>query len=351
MGKNYEAVVHSLLARHYHRVGDLTNERAHRLDAISALWQDASGNESTDNAHVGDERSVPEEYRALIATSHIALAVSCLRAPGAEALLAASAAASTAERFAFTENQRLASSLLTALSSGRGSPRQKLMLSALTAMDVDPTTAAVDVPGFARYFLATLGGEGKAADKSATDNAHALVVRWDQRGGFDFIEALCAAADVICQQEGKSNWEQANDLLERAVKEAGRIGNDLDKGEPLLGMAKLYVRRGRIVEAEGMFRSVEERFEPLRSRMAFTVSSADLYCRNMEAFADFLSRVEFNGRLREREGDVKREKMAPVRDMYASILNGTEERNAPLWFVDSVLPHFEIPAPLVPGVN
>ena len=345
MGKNYEAVVHGLLARHFHRVGDITSERFHRLESISALWLDATTHPIQAITH-GDYQNLSYDDRALLAASHIALALSCLRAPGSEPQLAASAAAATAERFAVTEQHRLAASLLLALSSEKGSPRQTMMLSALTAIDNNGAEAPVDVPGIARYFLATTAGESTDTDINPVDHAQALVVRWDTRGGFDYIEALCAAALILIKRQDKLALDQAEDFLGRALKEVEGIGNNLDKSEPLLTLAKLYTTRGQIVEAEGMYRAVEQYFDPVLKRMAFTVSSADLYCRAMEAFAGFLEKVEFNAVLREKEGAAKREKKRPVKEMYPAILcGGEEDRFVPLWLIDSMLPQFDMASP------
>ena len=217
------------------------------------------------------------------------------------------------------------------------------MLSALTAVDNRPPSSTIDVPGFARYFLSNLP---PSSSLDPLDHAEALLVRWDSHPGFDHVEALVSAARVTMKLRGSDGFAQAHDYLTRALKEVDNIGNELDKAEPLLALAELYAEKGSVVEAEGLFRSVEQRFEPAVKRSAFTVASAAVYCKSMSAFAAFLERVEFNGKTREREAKDKREKMVKVKDVFPEVLAGAEQ-NVPLWFVESVMPHFDMPIPTV----
>lgn len=209
----------------------------------------------------------------------------------------------------------------------------RALLSALVAVD-DREVDVLDIPGFARLFLALHGGQG--VDRA--DHAKALVVRWEGRGGFDYVEALCTAATVV-DEEGDPDL--AEDLLVKGLRVAGDIGNDLDKSEPLLRMAGVYERTGRAVEAEGLYRSVEERFAKVWEKRMFTVSSADVYARAMQRFGEFLDRVEFNGRTREKEGQAKRERAREVREIYPEVL-GEGQPCVPFWVVDSILPYFEL---------
>lgn len=131
--------------------------------------------------------------------------------------------------------------------------------------------------------------------------------------------------------------------MQRAVRVAADVGTELDKGEPLLALAELYLRTGRVVEAEGLYRSIEERFEPVRSRRMFSVASAEFYARAMDKYALFLESVSFNGIKRGREGEMKRVKGEEVRDLFPEVLRG--DAAVPVWVVDSLLPWFELPVP------
>jgi hypothetical protein len=114
------------------------------------------------------------------------------------------------------------------------------------------------------------------------------------------------------------------------------MGNNLDMSEPLLGLARLYAAKGRDVEAEGLFRSVEERFSGLAEKRAFTVLPAEVFCRSMDSFSAFLENIG-----RRREADIKRDRTAEVRALYPEILGHTP--HAPLWFVDSCIRRYCVP--------
>lgn len=225
-----------------------------------------------------------------------------------------------------------------ALSAPRGSRVATTLCTALLNLENDEKDDRVlDVVGFARVGM-MLRAEGEDAK---ADHAKALVVRWEG-GGYDFVEALCMAADCV-KKVGER--ELAEDLLGRALRVAGELGNELDKSEALLGLAVLYEERGNIIEAEGLYRAIEERFDKVRENDRFTVSSADVYCRAVERFASFLERAEVNGVKRDKEATLRRQRAAEVRALFPEVLGEPRGDAVPLWVVDSLLPHFELPAP------
>lgn len=129
--------------------------------------------------------------------------------------------------------------------------------------------------------------------------------------------------------------------MQRAVNVAADIGNDLDKSEPLLALAAMSENDGRIVEAEGLYRAVEERLDNVREKTGFSLAAADVYVRGLERFAAFLARAQWNGKSREREAQVRLEKVGQVRGAFGDLLC-EGERRAPLWIVESLLPWCEL---------
>lgn len=214
-----------------------------------------------------------------------------------------------------------------------------LFTALLNLEDGEKEDHALDVAGFARVGMML---RAEREDVKA-DHAKALVVRWEG-GGYDFVEALCMAADCV-KRVGERKL--AEDLLGRALRVAGEMGNELDKSEALFGLAVLYEEEGKIIEAEGLYRAIEERFDKVRENGRFTVSSADVYCRAVERFASFLERAEVNGVKRDKEAALKRQRVAEVRALFPEVLGESRGDAVPLWVVDSLLPHFELPAPAV----
>lgn len=74
----------------------------------------------------------------------------------------------------------------------------------------------------------------------------------------------------------------------------------------------------------------------------FTVSSADSHARAMQKFGEFLDRVAFNGRTREKERQAKRERAREVSEIYPPVL-GEGQPCVPFWTVDLILRYFELP--------
>lgn len=207
-----------------------------------------------------------------------------------------------------------------------------------------PQAQLPDALGFASYFLThaclRIGDLPRAED-----HALALVVRWDG-ARHDFVEALVQAARIVRRKRAEDGWSLAEDLLQRAVKEAARVGNDADKGEPLLEMALLSLEKRSVIEAEGFFRAVEASLQPMYDRMAFTPASADLYVRAMYQFAQFLYKASVDGRRRSSEADEKMQRVAAVRNIFPQILVEDQHTYVPLWFVQSLVPYFNLPLPL-----
>lgn len=338
LGGMHEAVAHGYLARHFHAVGDVAAERGHRLGVVECLQAEAAG---------ADEGG-------LVCQGYNALALACLRMHDAEGQLAAAAAAAAAERAAVTSGLRLSSALHAALARERGGEDQMLMLSALAAVGgtagASGEQSGLDVPGFARLFSGVFArtSASESADADAIDQLRALIVRWDARKDFDLVEALCCGGEqLVLRSRGNAAYlDQAEDFYTRALRLTDEIrGSALDRCEPLLGLAQLYAARGKPVEAEGLFRAVEEPFAAPLAKRAFTVSAADVYCRAMNAFAEFLDKCEWNGRTRETEAAKKREQASGVQAMFPSVLDATARPLVPLWYIDSAMPHFELPQP------
>lgn len=346
-GAPHVAVAHTLLARHAHIIGDVPMERSHRVQAIDHLTQ----------LKIEEEESTSHRY--VLGGANLSLALCCLRGTGPEMQLAADAAASTAEPLSVSTQTRLSAALLTALAAGE--QRRTLLLSALTAIDPSSNSdtdslPAPDVTGYARYFLvsdavtnSSRKGTNTSAidDAAAADHALALVTRWDGRA-HDFVEALVLAASAvrIHKKTDKSSLALAEDLLTRALREVERVGNAADKAEPLLGLAQLCVARGAVIEAEGFFRAVEDALERIWSHTAFTVASASVYCRAMEEYADFLDKMTVDGRSRGTEASQKRERAKVVRELFPHVLGPGESASVPPWFVESMLPHFDLNLPI-----
>lgn len=336
-------VAYTLLARHAHIIGDVPMERSHRVQAIDHLTR----------LKVNEEESAAHRY--VLASSNLALALCCLRSKDSEMQLAADAAASTAEPLSVCTQTRISAALLSALAAGE--QRRTLLLSALTAVDPSAISGndslpAPDITGYARYFLVhdavtrleCKGNIDSTIDgAAAADHALALVTRWDGRA-HDFVEALVLAARAIRihRKADKSGLALAEDLLTRALREVERVGNSADKAEPLLGLAQLCVARGSVIEAEGFFRAVEDALERKWSQTAFTVASANVYCRAMEEYACFLDKMSVDGRARHTEASQKRERAKVIQDLFPYVLGPKGTTSVSPWFVESMLPHFDL---------
>jgi hypothetical protein len=328
-------VGHGHLVRLCYNVGLAEAERAHRVAAIDELL--------LDEAEAGDGES-------MLSAAYNGLALSCLRVGGSESLLAASTAAGAAEKYAQSVPMRLGAALHAALARPRGSDGQRLLLSAVANQDGGGAVAgpgAVDVAGLATLFLA-VGAEsdgGGPSDERALGRLRALLDRWAERDDFDLVEAQCAAArQYVLRGPGgaganSANLDAAEAVLAVALKSAQRLGNRLDTSEPVLALAHLYAAMNRKVEAEGMFRSVEDRFAGLKSRRAFTVLTGEVYCRAVEEFARFL-----DGLGRRAEAEARRKGAAEVRALFPAILGGGQ-LPVPLWVVDSCIERYAVPQP------
>jgi hypothetical protein len=335
-------VAHGYLARHAYTIGDAATERAHRVAVIDGLRNEAAA-AGADN---------DPETTSLLASAYNGLALTCLRVAGSESLLAAGAAADAAERHSVSAHSRVAASLHAALARPRGSEGQRMLLSAIASMEVEDDP--LDIPGFASFFLGLFADEdaGGASDKECLRRLRDVIERWKGRDDFDLVEIQCATARELMRRGSRSSPDRgysrlgrdavddAEDILAAALATSQRLGNKLDMSEPLLGLAILYHATKRNVEAEGLFRSVEERFSALERRKAFTVVSAELCCRMLDAFATFLSDVG-----RGREAEMKRARAAEIRAMFPSILG--QEPHVPLWFVDSCIELYAVPQPLL----
>lgn len=333
-------VAHGYLAQLCYRVGQPDAEAVHRVMAIEALKQDA-GVDPGSSAIPSDTESASAISNALNG-----LALCRLRTHKPENRAVAGAAAQEAEQYAQTVSMRLASSLHKALALERGSAEQRLVLSALSSLsdDVafDRQSGVPDAPGFATFFLALFAeaDAGGPSDEKALRRLEALLSRWADRDDFDLVELQCAVARQMVARgpsgaANSANLDAAEDLLVTALRSAENLGNKLDMTEPLLGFAHLYAAQSRKVEAEGMFRSVEERFAQLAKRSAFNALSAEVFCRAMGEFAFFLEGVG-----RESEAEAKRTQGAKLRAQFPAILGGP--LHVPLWFVDSCIEHYDV---------
>lgn len=361
----HTAIAHLLLARHSHQIGDVAKERSHRVNALRHLTHVAA-----------DDAANVVSHHHVLSSAHAALSLACLRACGAEMRLAASAAADEAAALAVGPHARTAAALLAALAASKG--RRTLLLSALAAVSPHPGEVVSnsvdetepegpDVAGYARYFLArdatekiktegkdsVLSNDGSNMDTldsdTALDHALALVVRWDG-AGHDLSEALVQAGETCYVVRKDAGYAQAEDLLSRAVKEAGRVGTEADEAEGLLGLARLFALRGAAVEAEGLFRAAEGRLLPMWERKAFTVPAAHVFCRICDLYGHFLGGFSIDGRARTTEARVKGDMAREVRMMFPQVLpvefNGKDAPPVPPWFVQSLIPHFDIDLPI-----
>lgn len=346
-GSPHAVVAHSLLARQAHITGDVPVERSHRVHALTHL--------SALDVRTEDEVS---SLRSALAAANLALSLCCLRSRGAEMRLASASSAATAEALSTHSSTRMCSTLLSALSAGSAQKRG-MLLTALTA--IDARGEQPDSAGFARYFIAT-DALRTGDHETALDQSLALVTRWDFEistdsehstapvSTYDVVEALVLAADACDRARG---GDQAEDLLRKALSEIERVGgNKVDKCEPLLGLAKLYIGRNAVIQAEGMFRAAEDAFEQIWKQKAFTIASAHVYVRVLEGFADMLEKVTVNGVQRRTEVEEKRFKIQQIKGMFPYIMPPVVEQDAestsaiPPWVVDSLISHFDLPLPI-----
>lgn len=335
------------LARLCHTAGRAAAEREHRVAALDVLRAEAA-------------EAPGREHAALVASACNGLALACLRVGGAESALAAGAAAAEAERGAREGGDRdaqLAAALHAALARPDGSDARRMLLAAVARLGREAGTdegglpGGVDAVGWADFFLSTgapVDGGG-ADDVRALERMRGVVDRWTPRGGFDLVEARCAAAGELLRRgdgsgrgsgsgSGATTWlDEAEELLTAAHADAKQLGNRLDSSEPVLGLARVYAAKGMKVEAEGMFLSVEARFRGLRERAAFTVLTAEVYCRALGEFARFLDRLS-----RDTEAAAKRKDADEVRAQFPEIL-GDGPPPVPLWFVDACIEQYAVP--------
>lgn len=370
----HRTVAHMLLARHYNLIGDVVNERVHRVDVVTNA-SDLAASLSTSNDNDDDEMAMS----TFTACTHAALALCCLRGHGDEMTLAATTAAMNVERYATDSQMRLCGTLLNGIAASKDSPKRRMLLSALTTIgepqgDGDCTTEEgedegedegdnngsryPDVCGYARYLLAANDYEEYAVRK---DHALALVVRWENRKRGDditfrndFIEALLLAGRTVLeqkdgQQTADISLDHAEDLFGRALKEANQSSYPSDKVPVLLALAELYRQRQKPIQAEGMFRAAHDTMEPMWKRQAFTVGSAELYHRLISEYGQFLSTWSVDGRKRSTEVDDMSKRAAKLRDMYPHILGMMDSNDnsniADLWMIDSLLQYFELKLP------
>lgn len=351
-------VAHSRLARHCYATGDSERERDHRIAAINVLESELSS-ASPGSGNGNDDQDL-EFSQAQLCNAYNGLALSCLRVGTAESLVAAASAAMAAERHAVSAKQRLASSLHSALSRPPGSELQMMLLSAIcgagrTDLGDDGDSVAsksspkdVDIVGYAKFFHGLLTPRDKSdeANQEALISLREVVQTWEnEEKGFDVVEAQCATARELLLRapsndpgQVKKHQEEAEGLLTTAHSIAERIGNKIDVSEPLIGFAELSQSRESFVEAEGFYRSVEERFESAVQKNAFSVASAEVYCRSLAGFAQLLRRV---GRVREAE--TKDEKAHQVKSLCPAIL--MHQPHVPMWFVESCTEQYEVPQP------
>ncbi len=323
------AIVAHLEALNCHARGLFTAEMRARSATIEALL-DSSSSDVLDN-----------EQAPLVSAVAAARALASLR--GFDSAFATSASNFAANHAVCTQT-RLAAEFCGAASQMKDDPTAaRARLSAIVALappgdKIKPQDA--DLGGLAR----AVGG--------TTDELRGLVVRWDscRPATFDYVEALVAMGKALAREaftlpnddeKRKSLESEAEDFMAKALEVSGTIGNEMDKAEALLAIAQLYARQGNIVEAEGLFRSVEDRFAKGIERDAFSVSAASVYVRTMDAYGRFLENSEFAGRKRTKEAELIRAKEQRVRETFKEVLDG---RNvAPLWVVDSLLPSLEMP--------
>lgn len=326
-------LAHGRLARHYYDVGLASAERMHRVAMIDILETEMK---------LDRDDATP----ALLSASYNGLALSCLRVGDDEYLLAAAAAADAAGRHAASARARLSATLHSALSRPRGSESQSIMLSAITAgagfnaNGLDP----VDLPGFARFYEALFAkhDSGGPKDTNALTILRHLVNRWQAKDNFDLIEVECALGTQLVNrgsaESENARYAEAEDVLSSALSRARRVGTEIDCCEPYLAIARLYTRMRRHVEAEGLYRNIDENFTKLLDKKALSVMSADLFCRATTEYAELMGRVG-----RRREAEVLRNRIENVRKMFPEILSHTP--HVPMWTVDSCIRQYDLPNP------
>ena len=326
------AIVAHLEALNYHARGLFTSEMQARTATIDALL------DPTSSKILGNEQ-VP-----LISAASSARALSSLRGYDSKFSISLS---NFAANHAVCTHTRLTAELCGAASQLKEEKAAaRARLSAIVALSPSGDKIKAQDPD--------IGGLARAMSGIDEDveELRGLVVRWDANrpATFDYVEALVAIGNAITEKSSKvTNDEEyrkrleseAEDYLAKALEVSGTIGNEMDKAEALLGIAKLYARQGNIVESEGLFRSVEERFAKAIERDALSVSAASVYVRTMKSYAQFLENSEFAGRKRTKEAELFRAKEHQVRGTFEQILDGTNI--APLWIVDSLLPSLELP--------
>lgn len=320
------AVAAHLEALNLHARGHVKAELKARDATIAAL---------ADAHELGDERE------PLVAAAAAGAAVAAMRGHDVEAV---AVRAARAGQMADVSHVRLVAEL-AAGAAERDDVSACARLSAVAALAAPTAASDVDVGGLARGMAAVRDR------KNGHEHAVALVVRWDatRPATFDYVEALVGAGRAVARQtDGEEDVErrkrlftQAEDYLSKGLEVSGTIGNELDKAEALLAIAQLYARHGNIVEAEGLFRSVEERFAKPIARDCISVAAASVYVRTMDAYARFLENSEFAGRKRTREAETARSKRDHVQSVFEEILQAPSV--APLWIVDSVIGSLELP--------
>lgn len=328
-------LAHGRMANVYFELGLASVERSHRVAMIDLLEEELKH---------GSDEATPE----LLSAAYNALALSCLRVGDNEHLLAAGAAAEAAGRNAISVSARLSATLNTAISRPPGSESQRVLLSAVTAgagqhADI---TKSYDLPGFARYFsgLFATCDAGGPHDISALDSLRELRSRWESKNDWDLVEVECTLARQLTKRQDRRNdterFNEAEEILSSALSRARELGSELDTCEVLLAIAELYAIMRRSLEAEGLFRRIDEHMGKLYEKRAFSVASADLFCRASSKFAELMKRLN-----REREAEILTAKLSDVRNLFPEVLS--RPPHIPLWTVDSCIRLYDLPNPFL----
>lgn len=231
--------------------------------------------------------------------------------------------------------------VLGALNSGIAmGERGKVVVQGVAKMANGIDVCGVDVAGWANVFvgLASGGVEGGNLLKAVAQKWESRLdekVEQDKNLLFQTVELLCAAGKLMVpDEEGKDG--DAIEIFQKALKLSKKGGGPLDVAEPLLCLADLYVKRGEPVMAEGLYRSIEDKFRPLLEKRAFTVSAADVFARAMDGYSRLLTAMEFNGMKRTKEGTIMAQRASEARGLFPQVFEN--ERVAPLYYIDALMP-------------
>ena len=230
--------------------------------------------------------------------------------------------------------------VLGALQSGIAmGERGRVVVEGVAKMASGLNLNGVDVGGWANVFVGlSLGGVQGAhlilavAEKRKTALSKSLS---EGQSMFEVVDLQCAAARLLMKDD-KDGKKEAEDVLQRALAVSKKSGSTIDTTEPLTCLAEFYVRSGEAVLAEGLYRSVEDKFRVLEERKAFTPSSADVFCRAMKGYSELLRAIEFNGKKREKEAEAVAERVKQIQNLFPQIFQ--QPPLAPLFYVDAVMP-------------